>query len=332
MSPGDGGGKDPDHPLNNPTLMREVHFVGRKAVDSSVVALTTMLISQDTFGVITELWLNDNLISDDGAAAIACFLQLPSCALTELWLGNNQIGPVGCALISGALSNNENSRLKSLGLHSNPIGNGGISTLAQMLRRNHLLTTLDVHGCGSRSAGQQVLVTASNGTKYVARVVAPVVGEGRGVVTDQRFLDAVQTFVAFNRINPTREQVIRGLMSSNRSAPDKADRNANFLSELSSKPANERVTDEEKQKWKDCEWKSLVSDFERARVAKSLSARLGCHVDELQRNETRAEFAIDDDRYEEYINPVVETNNAESDGETVSRHGIVFDTFFTAKS
>lgn len=64
---------DPKHPLNNPQLMREVHFVGRKAMDPSIVQLSTMLINHDTFGSITELWLNNNLISDDGVSSFAAF-------------------------------------------------------------------------------------------------------------------------------------------------------------------------------------------------------------------------------------------------------------------
>ena len=137
--------EDPKHPLNNPELMTEVHFVGRKAIDSCIIQLVGQL-QEDRFGCITELWLNDNLISDDGAEVLASFLQLPTCALTELWLGNNEIGPEGSTLISASLSNNENSKLTCLGLYKNPLGNGGATALAQMLRRNHILSTVDIHG------------------------------------------------------------------------------------------------------------------------------------------------------------------------------------------
>eukprot|EP00571_Detonula_confervacea_P000519 CAMPEP_0172316796 /NCGR_PEP_ID=MMETSP1058-20130122/29536_1 /TAXON_ID=83371 /ORGANISM="Detonula confervacea, Strain CCMP 353" /LENGTH=615 /DNA_ID=CAMNT_0013031205 /DNA_START=141 /DNA_END=1988 /DNA_ORIENTATION=+ len=286
--------KDPSHPLNNPKLMTEVHFVGRKAIDPSIIELTTLLTNQDKFGCITELWLNNNLISDDGAAAIASFLQLPTCALVELWLGDNQIGPAGTTLLSAALSNNKNTKLKCLGLYLNPIGNGGATMLAQMLRRNHTLSTVDVHGCGCRGRGPTVLegygckvVKGSDGTEYVARVVAPNTEDEEGLVTDQRLLDAIQTFVAFNRINPTREQAIRGIMSSNKQIQDDAtgkDGDGNiskFLSELCNQPANEHLTDEEKEAWKDCEWERLYVEIERARAAKSaLANRLKVGVKE----------------------------------------------------
>jgi len=330
--------KDPKHPLNNPKLMTGVHFVGRKAIDSSIIELSTLLINHDKFGSITELWLNDNLISDDGAAAISSFLQLPSCALVELWLGNNQIGPTGTTLISGALSNNGNSQLKCLGLYLNPIGNGGASTLAQMLRKNHALSTLDVHGCGSRGKGHYVLegygckvVKVSDGTEYVARVVASIADEKEGIVTDQRFLDAIQTFVAFNRINPTREQTIRGIMSSNKHIKDettgKEGDNTNerqhqtevskFLSGLCNQPANEKLTDDEKRTWKNCEWKRLHVELERARAAKSaLASSLedGVGVNEGNMGE---EFSIDGE--EGNMDRLVERDGTMKEGEMIGR-------------
>jgi hypothetical protein len=287
---------DPKHPMNNPKLITEVHFVGRKATDPSIIDLTSLLMNHDTFGSITELWLNQNLISDDGASAIASYLQSPTCALVELWLGENQIGPVGTALISASLSNNSNTKLKCLGLYSNPIGNGGAMTLAQMLRKNHVLTTVDVHGCGRRGgSSSEVLegygckvIKARDGTEYVARVVAPLTEEYEGLVTDQRLLDAIQTYAAFNRINPTREQIIRGFTDSKKpnsqveaatkegegDEEKKQSMVAKFLSELGSQPASETLTDDEKQTWKDCEWDRLYVEIERARAAKLALANL----------------------------------------------------------
>ncbi|KAL7430859.1 hypothetical protein ACHAXH_006788 [Discostella pseudostelligera] len=287
---------DPKHPMNNPNLITEVHFVGRKATDPSIIDLTSLLMNHDTFGSITELWLNQNLISDDGASAIASYLQSPTCALVELWLGENQIGPVGTALISASLSNDSNTKLKCLGLYSNPIGNGGAMTLAQMLRKNHVLTTVDVHGCGRRGgSSSEVLegygckvIKARDGTEYVARVVAPLTEEYEGLVTDQRLLDAIQTYAAFNRINPTREQIIRGFTDSKKpnsqveaatkegegDEEKKQSMVAKFLSELGSQPASETLTDDEKQTWKDCEWDRLYVEIERARAAKLALANL----------------------------------------------------------
>ncbi|MFN5999114.1 MAG: hypothetical protein ACK47Z_18620 [Paracoccaceae bacterium] len=271
---------DPKHPLNNPKLITEVHFVGRMAMDPCIVELSALLKDQDHFGSITELWLNNNLISDDGAAAIASFLESPTCALVELWLGDNRIGPTGTAFIAAALSNN--TKLKCLGLYLNPIGNGGASTLAQMLRKNHTLTTLDVHGCGSRGKGGGALegygckiIKSKDGTEYVATAVAPRGEDDEGLVTDQRLLDAIQTFVAFNRIDPTREQAIRGFVTRGQQNQIRV---SEFISELSSMLPKEKLSDSEKKTWKNCEWERLYMELEGARAAKA--ALLKSELDE----------------------------------------------------
>eukprot|EP00984_Skeletonema_dohrnii_P015632 scaffold6778_cov97-Skeletonema_dohrnii-CCMP3373.AAC.8 len=287
---------DPTHPLNNSALMSDIHYVGRSALDSSIVELSSFLTQRDRFGCITELWLNNNLISDDGASSIAALLQSPSCALVELWLGDNQIGAVGTAEIAAALSTNERSKLKCLGLYKNPIENGGANCLAQMLRTNHTLSTVDVHGClydGKKndtvveSYGCRV-VTATDGTEYVAKVVASDPQDKAGYVTDSRLIDAIKTYTTFNRIDPTREQVIRGLSSSSvngqgalvGSKLDGSTKNerqhrtivSTFLSDLCHKPSNEKLTDDEKRKWKECEWERLYEEIERARAAARIMA------------------------------------------------------------
>lgn len=303
---------DPRHPLNNPNLITEVHFVGRKATNQPIIDLSNLLMNRDHFGSITELWLNSNLISDEGAERIASFLELTSCALVELWLGDNNIGASGTTLISAALSNNVVSKLKCLGLYKNKIGNGGALSLAQMLRKNNTLSTLDIHGCGNRgSRGQEVIegygckvVKGSDGTEYVARVIQST-EEDEGLVTDHRLLDVIQTFVAFNRINPTHEQAVRGIMASNKISQDDTEKKedqkqsnvAMFLSELSNKPANEELTCEEKRKWKDCEWDRLYVEKERARQAQSaLAAKLDLNIKEEVNfeNDNDGTFPLDD--------------------------------------
>jgi hypothetical protein len=242
------------------------------ATDPCIIELSTLLKKHDNFGSITELWLNNNLISDDGAAAIASFLETPTCALVELWLGDNRIGPTGTALIAAALSNND--KLKCLGIYLNPIGNGGASTLAQMLRKNHTLSTLDIHGCGGSGRGEEFLegygckvIKVKDGTEYVATAVAQRGEDDEELVTDQRLLDAIQTFVAFNRINPTREQAIRGLMTRRQQNQKSV---SEFISELSGKPQKGKLSDEEKKTWKNCEWEILHKDLEGARAARAL--------------------------------------------------------------
>ena len=48
-----------------------------------------------------------------------------------------------------------------------------------------------------------------------------------------------------------------------------------FLSELSNQPPNEKLTNDEKRKWKECEWERLYVEIERARAAaRAMSERL----------------------------------------------------------
>jgi hypothetical protein len=339
---------DPTHPLNNSELLSDIHFVGRSAMDSSIVELSSFLTRRDMFGCITELWLNNNLISDDGASSIAALLQSPSCALVEVWLGDNRIGPVGTAEIAAALSTNERSRLKCLGLYKNPIENGGANCLAQMLRTNHTLSTVDVHGClfdekknstvVVESYGCRV-VTAPDGTEYVAKVVATNPEEKAGYVTDQRLIDAIKTFAAFNRIDPTREQAIRGLSSSNvnnqgafvgskLNGSTKNERQhhtivSKFLSDLCNQPPNEKLTNDEKRKWKECEWERLYVEIERARAAARVMA------DRLQikaLDEINEEDLFGDDEEDEKSRRVSD-DSEEFEEERVSER-IVCDTIF----
>lgn len=284
-------------------------------MDPTIIQLSTFLISHDMFGCITELWLSNNQISDSGAESLAHYLEMPRCPIQELWLGQNNIGPNGVAFIAAALSSNPKSKLKCLGLDRNPIKNAGAGCLAQMLRGNHTLVTVAVHGC--RYDGDSVedvegygckVVKMSDGKEYVARVDTSTPEEKEGYVTDQRLLDAVTTFSAFNKINPTREQAIRGLMLRNKRAKAATARasqesgitNANkdeedtmvssFLSHLSTLPSTEHLTDEEKRRWKECEWERLYVEIERVRVARSVLAdRL-----EIRESDSIEKFGEDD--------------------------------------
>ena len=334
-SSGSSCSNDPKHPMNNPNLLREIHYVGRSATDPFATQLSNLLTHRDTFGSVTELWLNNNLISDEGASSLASYLELPSCALVELWLGNNKIGPVGTALLSAAMSSNARSQLKCLGLYGNPMGNAGAGCLAQMMRGNHVLVTVDVHGCLYKEDRGESNEVETYGCRVVGGEESTL--EKEECVTNQRLLDTIQKFAAFNRINPTREQAIRGLMkaasrknsassistahpassSSNPndsiisetsdSGPSSPGRNSErseemhqkkvsqFLSELCVRPGNQRLTTDEKRKWKDCEWEQFQVEMEKAREFKSV-------LDDR--------FAIDEDN-----NSIIDEESGVEDGE-----------------
>ena len=223
--------------------------------------------------------------------------------MVELWLGRNQIGPSGAAAIAAALTNTvENSKLKCLGLYLNPIGNEGAMALATMLRKNHTLTTVDVHGCLYYDKKRTKIpkniddgpgitelygggcgckaITPYDGNEYVAQVIKNNDSNkevtGAGFVSDVRCMDAIQSFSAFNRMNPTREKAIHGFMplvgqgtrasvsasTVSSDADNKEEQSSDimltsFLSDLRGQPGNEHLTGDEKIQWKLCEWQRL---------------------------------------------------------------------------
>jgi hypothetical protein len=214
-----------------------------------------------------------------------------------------------------------------------------------MLRTNHTLNTVDVHGClfdekkkstVVESYGCRV-VTATDGTEYVAKVVATNPEEKAGYVTDQRLIDAIKTFAAFNRIDPTREQAIRGLSSSNANgqgafvgstlkASTKNERQhhtivSKFLSDLCNQPPHEKLTNDEKRKWKECEWERLYVEIERARAAARVMAdRLQITLDEMNGEDL---FGDEDDKKKRHDD---DDDSDEFEEEMVRR--IVCDTLF----
>jgi len=87
-----------------------------------------------------------------------------------------------------------------------------------------------------------------------------------------------------------------------------------FLSRLCNQPPNEQLTDEEKGTWKDCEWKRLHVERERARAAKAALANtlVVPSLGENEGNASREEFTIDDeeeDQNQSNTDPSVENAN-----------------------
>ena len=68
---------------------------------------------------VEELCLSANLIGNTGGQALATLLEDSNCNLHTLELKGNQIGIIGVKAIANALSNN--TKLKKLNLHNNPI-------------------------------------------------------------------------------------------------------------------------------------------------------------------------------------------------------------------
>ena len=70
-----------------------------------------------------------------------------------------------------------------LGVYLNPIGDGGALALAQMLGKNHTLTTVDVHGClykekrGQRYGQEEVGITELYSGGCGCKVLTPYDGK-----------------------------------------------------------------------------------------------------------------------------------------------------------
>ena len=106
---------------------------------------------------LTELYLYDNAIGDQGANGLAEALKRNS-TLTELHLRSNVIGPQGATGIAEALK--VNSTLTVLRLNGNGIGAQGATGLAEALKVNSSLTKLNLDGNGIGAQGATGLAEA----------------------------------------------------------------------------------------------------------------------------------------------------------------------------
>ncbi len=91
---------------------------------------------------VVSLLLGTDGIGNAGAADVAC-LANKNPALEVLYLGCNKIGPAGIAPLAASLSA-PNSSVTGLWLKRNPVGAEGARLLADMLRTNCTLRTLDL--------------------------------------------------------------------------------------------------------------------------------------------------------------------------------------------
>ena len=92
----------------NPTLLNLYGYY----IDAEAAAEIARALAQNT---IKEMYMSDNEISDEGAAAIAGALEHDSTIIT-VYLSDNEIGAEGAAAIAGALETNSTiTRVELLG-------------------------------------------------------------------------------------------------------------------------------------------------------------------------------------------------------------------------
>ncbi len=111
---------------------------------------------------VKRLLLGNNIVGDDGAAAIAGFLRERSDSPLDCWyIAGNRIGPRGLAHVCEALASD--TRVTSLWLKRNPLKAAGMPAIAKLLRSNTKLEVLDLVNCGLLDAGLETVLAALMG-------------------------------------------------------------------------------------------------------------------------------------------------------------------------
>ncbi|MBA3548923.1 MAG: DUF924 family protein [Nannocystis sp.] len=111
---------------------------------------------------VKRLLLGNNIVGDDGAAAIAGFLRERHDSPLDCWyIAGNRIGPRGIMHVCEALATD--TRVTSLWLKRNPLKAEGMVPIAGLLRRNTTLEVLDLVNCGLLDAGLETVLGALMG-------------------------------------------------------------------------------------------------------------------------------------------------------------------------
>ena len=111
---------------------------------------------------VKRLLLGNNIVGDDGAAAIAGFLRERGDSPLDCWyIAGNRIGPRGLAHVCDALATD--TRVTSLWLKRNPLKAAGMPAIAGLLRSNTKLEVLDLVNCGLLDAGLETVLGALMG-------------------------------------------------------------------------------------------------------------------------------------------------------------------------
>jgi len=111
---------------------------------------------------VKRLLLGNNIVGDDGAAAIAGFLRERNDSPLDCWyIAGNRIGPRGIAEVCDALATD--TRVTSLWLKRNPLRAAGMVPIARLLRTNTTLEVLDLVNCGLLDEGLEIVLGALMG-------------------------------------------------------------------------------------------------------------------------------------------------------------------------
>ena len=130
--------------LQNNQTLKTLLLHNNHLSDIGVRYLARVLATTKT--CLTTLELESNEITDQGTEELAEMLRTNSTLIT-LYLSDNRIGDRGVQMLSGALTD-QNNTLKELVLDKNgPIGDLGVQALIRMLEKNRSLQTLRLWNC-----------------------------------------------------------------------------------------------------------------------------------------------------------------------------------------
>ncbi|CAF3834405.1 unnamed protein product [Rotaria sordida] len=109
--------------------------------------------------VVNRLLLGNNIVGLPGAQAISNYIRFNQDSHIDTWyIAGNNFDSECMSLICDALAND--MKVKALWLKRNPILTSGVVHIAQMLRTNHYLQTLDLLNTGLLDEGCKILFDA----------------------------------------------------------------------------------------------------------------------------------------------------------------------------
>jgi Ran GTPase-activating protein (RanGAP) involved in mRNA processing and transport len=143
--------------MNNKTL-KYICLWNNSLCDDSINYLVQALSNNNN--TLAILNLGKNNITDIGAEELAKMLRTNQ-ILTELYLGENQISNEGVRMLAHSIEN-YNRTLERLSLLSNQsVSDGCVRHLLQMINRNNTLKELSVNNCDLSKTGKGILQMAA---------------------------------------------------------------------------------------------------------------------------------------------------------------------------
>ena len=239
--------------MMNPYLRIDVNSVTARSLAKAMWSNTT----------ITCLDLSSNQLNDHAGSYIARILKRNK-TLVKIEIDNNDLGPVACKAFGEALQ--VNKTLQTLILDSNPLASKssqGMLTLAESLRKNTTLVTLNVSRCG---------IDAETGHE-----LANCMEENDKIL----FLD-----IAYNRIDMIDQKRVAEKLDANLAAYESSER-LRRANEAKAAEEAAKIKAEEDKKTKDAELAKWLQDQREKRADERRQGELERVANEKKEREER---------------------------------------------